>query len=75
MCVEEQIPGMRQASVPIGEQALEQMSQISSNPEHAVQFFFFFFSGKHTFSFLSLFTKVLYLMHKICKFLKHHFAL
>lgn len=43
MCVEEQIPGMRQASVPIGEQALEQMSQISSNPEHAVQFFFFFF--------------------------------
>lgn len=40
LCVEEQIPGMHQASVPIGEQALEQMSQISSNPEHAVQFFF-----------------------------------
>jgi hypothetical protein len=65
---------MRQASVPGGEQALEQMSQISSNPEHAVQFFFFLVVNIF-FSFLSPFTKVLYLMHKICKFLKHHFAL
>lgn len=34
-----------------------------------------FFSNKQNFSSLSLSTKVLSLMHKICKFLKHHFAL